>query len=77
MTVEGTLVRMEHSSSGTEFSQGQVSACARLLVVRLEATIVAFPGESKRCEMRNGGVCSVGSPVRHSPDAGSIAISPE
>ena len=47
----GRLVQMESSTSGREFSQGHVCVCAQLLVVRLEATIVIIPGESKRCEL--------------------------
>ncbi len=55
MRVEGTLVRMEHSSSGAGSGQGQVRACAWLLVVRLQDTTVTVAGWSKRRELPDGG----------------------
>ncbi len=61
----GRSVQMACGSSGTEFSQGQISACARLLVVSVEATILAIAGWGKRRELRNGG----GVHRRFSPQA--------
>jgi hypothetical protein len=54
MIGRGKLVQIEHSSSGTEFSQGHVLACARLLGVCREATIVAIAGWSKRGMVPDG-----------------------